>query len=212
MVKNNLPTIAILGAGKLGVVIAQLALAAGYDVRVAGSGTPDKIHLSLSVLAPGAIAATSKEAIEAAEIVILALPLGKYRSLPVEALAGKLVIDAMNYWWEVDGDRDELLGDYPSSSEMIQAFLPTSRVVKAISHIGYHHLHDESRPQNDPERKAIAIAGDKETDLETVARFINAIGFDPLPIGPLSKGVLLEPGMPAFGAHTNRKTLRAMLS
>jgi len=208
---TEVKTVGILGAGKVGIVLAQLLLKAGYKVLIAGSGSPDKIALSVKVLVPGAVAHTKEEVARNADIVILALPLGKYLTIPKEELAGKLVIDAMNYWWEVDGKRDDLDGAHLSTSEIVQKYLSESRVVKAFSHIGYHELHDETKPEGTPGRKAIAIAGNDNDDLQTVSILVNDLGFDPIVIGTLPIGVRLEPGSEIFGAHVDAKTLREMV-
>jgi predicted dinucleotide-binding enzyme len=205
--KSPKPILGILGAGKLGVVLAQLALKAGYTVYIAGSGPAKKIELSVKIITPGAVAVTADEAIKQSDIVILALPLGKYRTIPADALAGKLVIDAMNYWWEVDGTIPTLASAL-SSSEMVQAFLPQSRVIKALSHVGYHHLLDNTRPVGASDRKAVAIAGNNDADLNQVATIVNDLGFDPVVIGSLSAGNLLEPGHPLFGASVSADEIR----
>lgn len=212
MASTKLPTLGILGAGKLGIVLAQLARKAGYRVLISGSGKPDKIELTVNVLAPGSLAMTSQEVAKQADIVILALPLSKYKNIPQTELEGKLVVDAMNYWWEVDGPRDDFMDHELSSSEVVQQFLHKSRVIKALSHMGYHDLHDEAKGLGEPGRKAIAIAGDSEKDVLLVADLVNNLGFDPLPIGGLSRGKKLEPGNPAFGANLDLERLEKLLA
>lgn len=204
-------TVGILGAGKVGIVLAQLALKAGYKVLIAGSGSVEKIALTVEVLAPGAKVVTAAEAEAKADLVILALPLSKYETIDRSGLDGKLVLDAMNYWWEVDGIRTDLTNPLQSSSELVQRFLSNSQVIKAFNHMGYHDLFDESAPAGTPKRKALALAGDDDAAIATVRSFIDDLGFDSLYVGPLANGIMLEPGSEVFGANVTLPELQAMI-
>lgn len=208
---TKLPTVGILGAGKLGVVLGQLATRSGYRVYMGTAKNPDKIALTVETLVPGAKPVSSEELARRSDIVILALPLGKYKSLSPENLNGKLVIDAMNYWWEVDGPRSEFIPDTQSSSEAVQQHLKNSRVVKALNHMGYHNLYDEPKPEDAPGRKAIAIAGDDMGDVDQVSELVNNLGFDPLYIGDLSQGYKLEAGTNTFGANVTKPELKRLV-
>lgn len=209
---GDIKTIGIIGAGKLGITIARIARHYGFDVNISGSGEASKIALTAEVLAPGTKAMTSEEVAKHSDVVILALPLGKFRTLPKDALASKLVIDAMNYWWEVDGELTDIIPDNQSSSEAVQEYLNESTVVKAFNHIGYHDLFDEHKPKGAKGRKAMAIAGDDEAAVRVVAELIDNLGFSPIRIGNLHQGRRLEAGTKVFGVSVEPDELKRLLS
>ncbi|PYY46099.1 NADPH-dependent F420 reductase [Curtobacterium sp. MCBD17_023] len=204
-------TVAVLGAGKLGTVLGRLLVGTGHRVLVAGSGDPDRIRLILSVVAPGTEAVRAADAVEQADVVVLALPLGRLDSVPAERLRGKVVIDAMNHWWEVDGHRPDLEDGRVSTSALVQQHLPGATVVKAFNHMGYHDLDAGARPAGDPERKAIAVAGDDEAAVAAVAALVDELGFDAVAAGSLSDSVALEPHAEAFGANVPAPELVALI-
>ncbi len=183
----------IVGAGKFGTTLARAAIAAGYDVAIAGSGPADEIALTVEVLAPGAHAATAEEVVRHADIIILAIPTHRFRELPGDLFAGKILVDAMNYWAPVDGDDPELTTAPDGTSEVVQERFPSARVVKSLNQLGYHQVEETRRASGAPDRIAMGAAGDDRLAVRTVMRLVDRLGFDPVDAGPLKNGVVLEP-------------------
>jgi hypothetical protein len=193
----------IVGAGKFGTTLARAAIEAGYDVAVSGSGPADEIALTLDVLAPGARAATTEDVVRHADLIVLAVPTHRFRELPRDLFAGKIVIDAMNYWEPVDGDDPELASAPDGSSMIVQERFPSARVIKSLNQLGYHQLEETRRHRGAPDRIAIGAAGDDCLAVRTVMRFLNRLGFDPVDAGPLKNGLKLEPdGSPVATTYT----------
>jgi predicted dinucleotide-binding enzyme len=200
----RLPRIAVLGAGHVGPVIARVAIDAGYQVAIAASDDPDRIALITQVLVPGAEPRWAADAVEDADIVVLAIPLHRFPALDPGLVADKLVVDTMNYWPPVDGVREMFEDRRYGSSEIVQHRLARSTVVKTLNHIGYHELDDERRPVGSPERRALGVAGDDLSAVDAVADVIERIGYDTVRLDSLRAGHLLEPGGPVFGISLPR--------
>ncbi|PRY64325.1 hypothetical protein B0I08_11332 [Glaciihabitans tibetensis] len=205
----NALTLGILGAGRVGTSVARAALKAGFAVNIAGSGPARTISLIVEVVVPRARAVDAVEAVAQADIVVLALPLHKYRSLDPALLVGKIVIDAMNYWSPIDGTQDDF--ETGTSSETIAAYLPGARLVKTLNHIGYHDLEADDLPAGSPERRALAIASDDADAASVVMEFIDSLGYDPVHAGALAAGAAFEPGTIIFGGPQTEQSLRAEL-
>jgi predicted dinucleotide-binding enzyme len=183
----------IVGAGKFGTTLARAAVAAGYDVDISGSGLPDDIALTVDVLAPGATAATTEEVVRRADIIVLAVPTHRFRELPPDLFAGKILIDAMNYWEPVDSDAPELAAAADGTSKVVQERFRSARVVKSLNQLGYHQLEENQRTKGAPDRIAIGAAGDDRLAVAKVMRLLDRLGFDPVDAGPLENGLALEP-------------------
>lgn len=208
---TDIKVIGILGAGRVGTALARRALAAGYEVRIASARAPSEIALVMDFVAPGAMPATTEQVIADSDIIMLALPLSKYRSLRPEAFAGKIVVDAMNYWSQTDGVLPEFEGA-PVSSEVVADHLAGAVLLRAFNHVGYHELDAEARPAGDPERRALAIAGDDAPARAALAAVIDRMGFDPVDAGPLSRARAFAIGTPLFGAPLGRVDLQNALA
>jgi 8-hydroxy-5-deazaflavin:NADPH oxidoreductase len=199
---RNESRLAVLGAGHVGPVIARLAIAAGYPVAIATAGDPDDIALITELVIPGAQPRWASDAVADADIVVLAIPLHRFGEVDPGLLTGKLVVDAMNYWPASDGVLaafQDGAGEGSGSSEIVARRLDGSAVVKALNHIGYHELEDRARPAGDADRRASGLAGDDPAAVAAVAELTDRIGYDPVRLGRLRAGRVLQPGGPVFG-------------
>jgi len=204
--------IAILGAGKVGTALARVAVEAGYQVDIAGSGAPDRIRLIVDVLARGARAVSAADAVVDADLVVLALPLHRFRHLDSALLDGHVVLDIMNYWTPIDGEISEFDDAPEGTSVLVQSAVPGARVVKTLNHIGYHELEEQRRPAGAPDRIAIGAVGDDRTAVAQVLAFLERIGFDAIDGGELANGVAFQPGSPLFGAPHSADRFRQLLA
>jgi 8-hydroxy-5-deazaflavin:NADPH oxidoreductase len=205
-------TIGLIGAGHIGSQVARLAVANGYDVVISNSRGPETLNDLVAELGPRARAATPLEAARTGDIVVVTIPLKQYRSVPVEPLAGKIVIDTNNYYPERDGQIPELDNESTTTSELLQAHLPTSKVVKAFNHIYAAQLTTDGRPAGAKDRRALVIAGDDGDAKATVTRMLDQFGFDVVDAGPLKEGWRIQRDTPGYGPRRNAEDLRRDLA
>jgi predicted dinucleotide-binding enzyme len=202
----------IVGAGKAGTAIARAGVAGGYDVAISGSGPAERIELVVEVLAPGARPLSTDEVISCADLIVLAIPMHRFRDLRRDLFAGKILVDAMNHWDEIDGVVEELATAPAGTSMLVQEWFSTARVVKSLNHLGYFKFEKSRRPAGAPDRIAIAAAGDDRAAVAAVLQLIDALGFDAVDAGKLEAGLALQPGGPVFGAGHSATELSNLLS
>lgn len=184
--------IGIIGSGSIGSTAARLLASVGHDVALSNSRGPDTLRDLVADIGPWATAATVEGAADFGEVVLVAVPFGAYETLPSEALAGKIVVDATNYYQGRDGTID--FGGL-ASSELLARALPGARVVKAFNTLNAGDLGvrgDDSVPLED--RLALFVAGDDTDAKAVVSGLIEEVGFAPVDTGSLAQSRRQEPG------------------
>ena len=207
-----MPTIGIIGAGNIGSQVARLAIKAGYDVVISNSRGPETLANLVAELGSRARAGTPADAARAGDIVVVSVPLKNYKSIPVEPLAGKIVIDTNNYYPERDGHIPELDNESTTTSELLQAHLPKSRVVKGFNHIYAAQLTTDGRPAGTKNRRALVIAGDDAEAKAAVTRLLDEFGFDTVDAGPLSESWRIQRDTPGYGPRRTAEELERDLA
>ncbi len=205
-------TLGFIGAGHIGGQVARLAIRSGYSVVLSNSRGPATLGELVRELGPNARAATPAEAAAAGDLVVVSIPLKNIDSVPVEPLAGKIVIDTNNYYPQRDGHIRVLDEERATTSELLQQHLPKSKVVKAFNHIYAAELTTHGQPAGTKNRRALVIAGDDPAAKATVTRMLDQFGFDTVDAGPLSESWRIQRDTPGYGPRRTADELRADLA
>ena len=202
--------IGIVGSGNIGATAARLFAEAGHEVAVSNSRGPETLERLVAAIGPRARASTVEEATDFGEVVLVAIPFFAYETLPTDLLAGKTVVDAMNYYPGRDG---EMNLDGLGSSELLARHLPDARIVKAFNTMYYETLGAEGRPGVPPvECLVLFVAGDDAEAKAVVTGLIEEIGFTPVDVGTLEDGRKQQPGSPIYNAPMNEAQARKELA
>ncbi|GAA1144698.1 NAD(P)-binding domain-containing protein [Nesterenkonia lutea] len=206
--------VGILGAGRAGTAFARTLLRAGIAVDIASTRPPRALQHHLKIYAPGAQPVEGEDiavrARDTSGIVILAVPQEELDEVDPDWVAGTVLVDATNTW------QDELLPGWLQAA--VDEQLPTSmalagrfssaRVVKALNHIAHADFDDGARPDADLSgRRALAVAGDDEAARGLVMGLLVRMGYDPVSVGPLAAGRIMEPDGPLFNRPLRREDI-----
>ncbi len=205
-------TIGFIGAGHIGGQIARKAVELGYDVVISNSRGPETLGDLIAELGPKARAATPAEAAAAGDFAVVSVPLRSIQDVPVDPLAGKIVLDTNNYYWERDGHVPALDAGEATTSGLLQEHLPQSKVAKAFNHIRFSQITTDGTPAGTPNRRALATASDFPEAAELVTRLYDEFGFDTVNMGPLSESWRTERDRPAYVIRQNAAELAENLA
>jgi hypothetical protein len=205
--------IGIIGAGNIGATAAKLFTQAGHEVAISNSRGPESLRDVVSELGERAQASTVEDAAKFGDVVLVSIPLGKYKSLSPAPFNGKVVIDSNNYYPERDGHFATLDRGETTSSELLAEHLPGARIVKGFNTIWSEHLKaqgDTRLPLED--RRAIFIAGDDSEAKEIVAKLIEDIGFAAMDLGSLREGgARQQPGAAVYNRNVTAREAKDLL-
>ncbi len=211
-VAPSMTTLGIIGAGHIGSQVARVAVANGYDVVIANSRGPETLADLVKELGPRAKAATAEDAAAAADVAVVTVPLRAIDALPAAELAGKIVLDTNNYYFERDGHIEALDKGETTTSELVQRALPDSKIAKAFNHIFAAEITTDGKPAGAPNRRALATAGDDAEAVAFATRFYDEAGFDTVNVGPLSESWRVERDRPAYVVRQNADELTANIA
>ncbi|HCF29616.1 MAG TPA: NADP oxidoreductase [Cyanobacteria bacterium UBA11049] len=211
--RNCVMKIGIIGAGSIGANAARLFTRAGHEVALSNSRPPESLKELIAELGEKARAKTIEEAAQFGDVVLVAIPFGKYKTLVANAFSNKVVVDATNYYPTRDGNYPELDNQQTTSSEMLASHLEKARLVKGFNTIYYQHLASQGNVSLPlAERRAIFIASNDSQAKAVVSKLIEEIGFAAVDTGTLPEGGRWQqPGSAIYNKTLTGKEAQAAL-
>jgi len=199
--------VGIIGSGNIGSTLARGLVDRGYDVVISNSRGPESLASLVAELGDKATAGTVTDAATLGDVVIVTVPLKAYPDVPVAPLAGKIVLDTNNYYWERDGRIAALDEKQATTSGLLQEHLPDSRVAKTFNHIMSGQILTDGTPAGTPGRRALATASDSADAAAFVTALYDEFGFDAVNVGPLAESWRVERDQPAYVVRQTRDEL-----
>lgn len=210
--RTRMTTVGIIGAGHIGSALAEGLAQRGYDVVIANSRGPETLTELTSRLGDRVRAATADEAAQAADWAIVTVPLKAIGDVPAAPLAGKIVLDTNNYYWERDGRIAALDENRTTTTRLVQDHLAGARVAKAFNHIPAADILTTGSPAGTPGRRALATASDHADAAAFVTEIYNAFGFDTVDVGSVDESWRVERDRPAYVVRQDADELRENLA
>jgi hypothetical protein len=123
-------------------------------------------------------------------------------------LKGKVVLDTGNPYPSRDGEmavRDRIRGTGVASKE----YLPGTKLVRAFNAINSGPLADDGF--REPARLGIPLASDDANAMKIAGQLVSDAGFDPVPVGDLSRAKEFDFGTPVYVRGMTAAELRKAL-
>jgi predicted dinucleotide-binding enzyme len=187
-------TVAIIGTGNIGGILAADFAAGGQNFLLAGRDQETARKIA-SDLGGHAEAVSVDEAVNRAGMLVLAVWLDAFEQLIAqygERLDGKVIIDPTNpIGPDGQGGVRKVIGEQESSGQILAGLLPAgARLVKAFGTLSAPTLSAVAR--REPERAVLFYAADDVADGDLVADLIRLAGFDPIRVGGLDQSIRIE--------------------
>ena len=202
--------IGIIGAGNIGSTVGTMWIKAGHQVMFS-SRHPEELKPLVDRLGPLARAGTVKQALDFAEVMLLAVPYGAYGQIGrdyAKEFVGKIVLDAGNAVLARDGEIGKEAREVGVGLTTAK-YLAGARIVRALNIMGAGRLASNSHRPG--EAMAIPIAGDDSEAIKVATKLVRDAGFEPVLVGNLERSRLFAQGGPLYGQEISAKEMQERL-